>query len=158
MPLALGSDSHVTRAWAEELRWLEYGQRLLHRAAQRRRPRRPLDEPRHRGAAVRARARRRRRGRGLRAPGAWCAGARADLLVLDTQDTGLLGVPASHALDALVFATDAPALRDVWVAGRRVVAGGRHIGAAAATGRSAAEVAADLAAGFAGTMAELWPA
>jgi formimidoylglutamate deiminase len=28
VPLSLGSDSHVTRAWPEELRWLEYGQRL----------------------------------------------------------------------------------------------------------------------------------
>ena len=85
-------------------------------------------------------------------------GARADLLVLELQAPGLLGMPASHALDALVFATDAPALREVWVAGRRIVAGGRHIGAAAATGRLAAEVAANLAADFAGTMAELWPA
>ena len=78
------------------------------------------------------------------------------------QAPGLAGVPASHALDALVFATDAPALRETWVAGRRVVADGAHIGAAAATGRLAAEVAADLAAdlaaGFAGTMAEIWPA
>ena len=31
VPMAIGSDSHVTRAWPEELRWLEYGQRLLHR-------------------------------------------------------------------------------------------------------------------------------
>ncbi|MFO1274547.1 MAG: formimidoylglutamate deiminase [Sphaerotilus natans] len=29
--LAIGSDSHVTRCWPEELRWMEYGQRLLHR-------------------------------------------------------------------------------------------------------------------------------
>ena len=28
VPLAIGSDSQVTRAWPEELRWLEYGQRL----------------------------------------------------------------------------------------------------------------------------------
>jgi formimidoylglutamate deiminase len=28
VPLSLGSDSHVARAWTEELRWLEYGQRL----------------------------------------------------------------------------------------------------------------------------------
>jgi formimidoylglutamate deiminase len=27
----IGSDSHVTRNWPEELRWLEYGQRLLRR-------------------------------------------------------------------------------------------------------------------------------
>jgi formimidoylglutamate deiminase len=28
VPLSLGSDSQVTRNWPEELRWLEYGQRL----------------------------------------------------------------------------------------------------------------------------------
>ena len=28
VPLALGSDSQVCRSWREELRWLEYGQRL----------------------------------------------------------------------------------------------------------------------------------
>ena len=28
VPMALGSDSHVGRQWPEELRWLEYGQRL----------------------------------------------------------------------------------------------------------------------------------
>ena len=28
---AVGSDSQVVRAWPEELRWLEWGQRLLHR-------------------------------------------------------------------------------------------------------------------------------
>ncbi|MEP7282762.1 MAG: formimidoylglutamate deiminase, partial [Rubrivivax sp.] len=31
VPLALGSDSQVVRGWREELRWLEYGQRLLRR-------------------------------------------------------------------------------------------------------------------------------
>ena len=31
VPMALGSDSHVSRSWAEELRWLEYGQRLSRR-------------------------------------------------------------------------------------------------------------------------------
>ena len=28
VPIAIGSDSHVTRCWREELRWLDYGQRL----------------------------------------------------------------------------------------------------------------------------------
>ena len=50
------------------------------------------------------------------------AGARADLLVLDARTPGLLGVPATHALDALIFATDAPAFRETWVAGRRIQA------------------------------------
>jgi len=73
------------------------------------------------------------------------AGARADLLVLDTRAPGLLGVPPSHTLDALVFATDAPALCEVWVSGRRVVAGGAPVDAAA------------IAAAFESAMAELWP-
>jgi formimidoylglutamate deiminase len=28
VPLTVGSDSQVSRAWVEEIRWLEYGQRL----------------------------------------------------------------------------------------------------------------------------------
>jgi formimidoylglutamate deiminase len=31
VPMSVGSDSQVSRCWAEELRWLEYGQRLLRR-------------------------------------------------------------------------------------------------------------------------------
>ena len=31
VPLSIGSDSQVIRSWSEELRWLEYGQRLLRR-------------------------------------------------------------------------------------------------------------------------------
>lgn len=31
VPISIGSDSHVTRDWREELRLAEYGQRLLHR-------------------------------------------------------------------------------------------------------------------------------
>lgn len=73
------------------------------------------------------------------------AGARADLLVLDPSADGLAGVPASHALDALVFATDAPAFREVWVAGRRQVAGGRHL------------QHASLRSAHAAAMAALWP-
>jgi formimidoylglutamate deiminase len=72
------------------------------------------------------------------------AGARADLLVVDETAAGVLGVPASHILDALVFATDAPALREVYVAGRRVVAEGKHVDEAVIARR------------FAAVMAELW--
>ena len=156
VPLTLGSDSNVCRHWAEELRWLDYGQRLQLRQ------RNVAAAPALHDGATAARLFERMLAGGAAAAGlpAWglVPGARADLLVLELQAPGLLGMPASHALDALVFATDAPALREVWVAGRRIVAGGRHIGAAAATGRLAAEVAANLAADFAGTMAELWPA
>ncbi len=143
VPLTLGSDSNVCRSWTEELRWLDYGQRLL----QRRRNVAALPAL-HEGATA-ARLFDRTLAGGAAAAGlpAWglVPSARADLLVLDLQAAGLLGVPATHALDALVFATGAPALREVWVAGRRVVAGGLPVAAPAIT------------MAFAAAMAELWP-
>ena len=116
VPLAVGSDSHVTRAWPEELRWLEYGQRLLLRQ------RNVAAAPAEGAAATAARL----FGRALAGGGAaagqrtWGlrAGARADLLVLDTQDPGLLGVPDERRLDALVFSSPGRPFRDVLVAGR----------------------------------------
>jgi formimidoylglutamate deiminase len=129
-PLAIGSDSQIARAWPEELRWLEYGQRLAHR-----RRNVAAAEP---AAALFARA---LAGGGAAAGfGAWGlqAGARADLLVLDTQAAGLRGVPDTHLLDALVFATDAPAFVETWVAGRRVA------------------VPARIAEDFGGAMEQLW--
>ncbi|MDP1650558.1 MAG: formimidoylglutamate deiminase [Rubrivivax sp.] len=144
VPLTLGSDSNVCRSWAEELRWLDYGQRLLHRQ------RNVAALPSLHDGATAARLFDRALAGGAAAAGlpAWglVRGARADLLVLDRHAPGLLGVPASHALDALVFATGAPALREVWVAGRRVVADGAHA------------VQAALARDFSAAMAELWPA
>ena len=73
-------------------------------------------------------------------------GARADLLVADTADPSLLGVPASHTLDAIVFASPSRPWRDVMVAGRFVVTDHTH----------AAQ--APVAARFEGVMAELWSA
>lgn len=124
VPLSVGSDSQVSRCWAQELRWLEYGQRLGLRQ------RNVAAAPALGQGATAARlfdAVLAGSGHAAGLPH-WGLrrGARADALVLDTQSAGLLGVPASHTLDALVFATDAPALREVYVAGQRVVAEGRH--------------------------------
>lgn len=124
VPMAIGSDSHVCRQWHEELRWLEYGQRLqLQRRNVAANPSQgqPATAARLFDAALVA---------GGQAAGQplWGlrVGARADLLVLDRHAPGLLGVPISHALDATVFACDAAPLRDVYVAGRCVIAQGRH--------------------------------
>ncbi|MDH4050333.1 MAG: formimidoylglutamate deiminase, partial [Rubrivivax sp.] len=111
-PLSIGSDSQMARSWPPELRWLEYGQRLL---LQRRNvsapaPAAALFERTLQGGAAAA---------GL-GPWGLRVGARADLLVLDTQAPGLCGVPRGDLLDALVFATEAPAFSETWVAGRRV--------------------------------------
>jgi formimidoylglutamate deiminase len=115
VPLSLGSDSQVLRAWPEELRWLEYGQRLL----QRRRNVAALPAQ----AAGSTAARLFQRACQGRAAGFahWglVAGARADLLVIDEADPALAGVPAEHLLDALVFAAPSRPFAQTWVAGRR---------------------------------------
>ena len=130
-PLSLGSDSQVCRHGPEELRWLEYGQRLALRQ------RNVAARPEIGIPATAARLLGRLLAGGAAAAGfeRWglVPGARADLLVIDGQAPGLLGVPASHVLDALVFASGAPMFSEVWVAGQRVVASGvhRHAGTAA---------------------------
>jgi len=124
VPLSLGTDSHVTRTLVEELRWLEYGQRLGLR--QRNVSAAPPDGPStaarlfecmRAGSAAPA---------GLRRWGLQ-QGARADFLVLDTQVPGLLGIPDEYLLDALLFATQGPVLREVYVAGQLSVSQGRHV-------------------------------
>ena len=141
VPMAIGSDSHVTRAWPEELRWLEYGQRLQ------RRQRNVAAAPAQGEPATAARL----FGRALRSGGsaagfaAWglSVGARADLLVLDTQDPGLLGIPAERLLDALVFSSPGRPFRDVMVAGRWVLRDHRPVGD-------------DIAVRFSAAMHALW--
>jgi formimidoylglutamate deiminase len=121
-PLTLGSDSHVTRAWREELRLLEYGQRLVQRrrnvsaSAQQPSTAARLWSRVADGSAAAA---------GLRVWGLQPK-ARADLLVVDLDDASLLGIPQEHLLDALVFSSPSRPWRDVMVAGRFVVRDHRH--------------------------------
>ncbi len=125
VPLSIGTDSHVVRTVSEELRWLEYGQRLQLRqrnvaAAPGTQPStaaRLFEAALHGGAAAAAWPQ-----AGLR------VGARADLLVLNPHDAALRGVPASHALDALVFGAPAQPVARTMAAGRWAAApqdGGR---------------------------------
>jgi formimidoylglutamate deiminase len=115
VPLSVGSDSHVTRTWPEELRWLDWGQRLHLR--QRNVAAAPGSEP-----ATAARLFQRMLAGGGAAAGFahWGlqAGARADLLVVDTEEDALQGLPASHVLDGLVFAAPRRPFSAVMVAGR----------------------------------------
>lgn len=115
VPLTVGSDSQVTRGWVEELRWLEYGQRL---AAQQRNiaalpGQQPSSAARLFEAAVHG---------GARAAGftAWglTPGARADALVLNVAADGLRGLPGDALLDAVVFGSNGSPWQSVWVAGR----------------------------------------
>jgi formimidoylglutamate deiminase len=116
---SIGSDSHVTRSWPEELRLLEYSQRLALR--QRNIAARVLhNESSAAGLFEAALA------GGFPATGRMQAGLapghRADFVTLDLESPALLGVPAGYLLDALVFSSPGAAFGEVFVAGERVAA------------------------------------
>jgi formimidoylglutamate deiminase len=118
-PLSLGSDSHVTRSWPEEMRWLEYGQRLALRQ-------RNVSAAPGLQASTAARLFERVLAGGAAAAG-WPAaglqpGSRADLVVMDPAHPAWCGTPAQHGLDALVFAAAERPFVATWVAGRPVPA------------------------------------
>ncbi|MDT7515041.1 formimidoylglutamate deiminase [Rhodoferax mekongensis] len=123
VPMALGSDSHVGRQWNEEIRWLEYGQRL--RLQQRNVAALPGYQP---STAARLLDQAIRSGAAAAGFKQWGlqTGARADMVVLDMNTPGLLGIPHTHTLDALVFACNHAAIDEVYVAGKRQVSGGMH--------------------------------
>ncbi len=112
---SLGSDSHVTRRWSEELRLLEYSQRLTQRrrnvAAQ------AMGHISSAAALLEAALGGGRNATGL-ALGGINVGQRADFVVLDAQSPSLLGVPADHMLDALVFSSPDARFDAVYVAGQ----------------------------------------
>jgi len=118
VPLSIGSDSQVCRSAAEELRWLDYAQRLV------RRQRNVAADPTRLGGSTAARLFEACGAGGAAAAGLaqWGLkrGAPADALVLDAGAPGLADVPATHRLDAWVFATDTPAIAETWVGGCRV--------------------------------------
>jgi formimidoylglutamate deiminase len=112
---AIGSDSHVTRSWSEELRLLEYSQRLTQRqrnvAAQsggHLSTAAALFEGALAGGHTAA-------GQRL---GAIQVGQRADFMVLDKQAPALLGLPDEYVLDAQVFSSPDALPLAVYVAGQ----------------------------------------
>jgi formimidoylglutamate deiminase len=110
----IGSDSHVDVAVREELRLLEYGQRLVHR----RRSVLAHGDVQETGRRLYAAAARGgAQALGIDA-GHIAAGARADLVVLDRSLPMLANAGDSKLLDAWIFAGDARAVRDVMVGGR----------------------------------------
>lgn len=142
--LAIGSDSHITRAWLEELRWMEYGQRLHLRQ------RNVGAAPEEACPSTAARWLGLAQGAGAMAAGfkTWglVSGARADLLVIDPTDAPVLGMPQESLLDALVFSSPSRGFMDVMVAGRWVLRDHRCLAGDAVAER------------FAIAMSELWRA
>ena len=119
---AIGSDSNVRIALGEELRTLEYGQRLRERKRNRLGPagsstgRRLFDAARRGGAQA----------LGL-ASGAIAPGLAADIVILDDAHPALAGRSGDAILDSWVFAAGDSLVRDVFAGGKRVVATGCHI-------------------------------
>ncbi len=123
----VGSDSHVSVSLIDELRWLEYGQRLLHR---------------HRTLAVgtstrsvgesllaavlRAGADSAGQGSAI-AQGVFEPGADGDLVTLQNDHPALCSANDGDFIDRWLFASNRPAVDGVWVGGVQRVAAGRHL-------------------------------
>jgi len=120
---AIGSDSHTTTDPVEELRWFEYGQRLL--SGQRN----VLVSDQHRNT-----------GRSL-LEGCWQGGAlaigrkiglietgyRADFVVLDTANPRLYGRVEDELLDSWIFSGSDNLVKQVYVGGKQLIKDGHHV-------------------------------
>ena len=126
----IGSDSNIRIALSEELRTLEYSQRLRERArAILATPQASTGRVLFSGAvAGGARA-------GGRPSGAIEVGRLADLVALDRTAIDLEGRTGDEILDAWIFAADDRVVSDVWSAGRHVISCGRHANRDAITKR-----------------------
>lgn len=110
----IGSDSHVSVSPVEELRWLEYGQRLLtqHRNI-------AINESTSVGESLL---------HGVVASAAASTGQSADddIVVLDDHAVAFAGAHANDVVDRWIFAGNRPLVREVHVAGKVCVSAGRH--------------------------------
>lgn len=118
----VGTDSNVRIDLEEELRLLEYGQRLRHRARAVLCKRNGSNGRTLLEAVCKGGARALGRDSGRIAPGAW-----ADLLALDRHSLALDGLHEDAALDAWVFSGTGEEVCEVWSAGRHMVRAGRHV-------------------------------
>jgi formimidoylglutamate deiminase len=124
--LAIGSDSHISINPFEELRWLEYGQRLATRTR---------NVTSFRSAHVGRELFERAVEGGAQASGqtiaGLCKGAPADLVALYDDDPMLTGHGDESRLDALVFSGYRLPIEGVMVHGEWLVADGEHRSGAA---------------------------
>ena len=116
----IGSDSHISVNPVEELRWLDYGERLQRR-------RRALAPGPGSAGMTLWRTALAGGAQALGRPvGAIEAGRRGDFLVVNGDAPSLYGRRGDALMDSLIFASMAPVVRDVMVGGRWVVRDGRH--------------------------------
>jgi len=118
----IGSDSNVRISLTEELRMLEYSQRIF------RRERNVMtDTPGSLGtslykSALSGGSQSLSRNSGSIASGQW-----ADLIALDYDALAFYGSSDDEILDRWIFSADDSLVREVWSAGRQMVVDGRHV-------------------------------
>ncbi|MES0812195.1 formimidoylglutamate deiminase [Roseibium sp. SCPC15] len=118
----VGSDSNIRISLSEELRTLEYSQRLRDKcrasvATPEKSTGRVIFEGAVAGGAQAA----------GRKAGVLAEGAYADFLALDDKAIDLEGREGDEILDTYIFAGDDRMVSDVWSAGRHVVQHGKHV-------------------------------
>jgi formimidoylglutamate deiminase len=116
--IAVGSDSNVSVSPVEELRWLEYGQRLATRQ------RNIASSPAMPSAGESLVSRCVRGGRQSNG----FDRQEEDRIVLDPASLAMAGAAAADVHDRFVFAGNRNLVKDVFVAGKQVVGDGRHAG------------------------------
>jgi formimidoylglutamate deiminase len=121
--IAIGSDSHISVSPAEDIRMLEYSQRLRDRTRNAlaggpgQSTGRTLFDAICRGGA-----------RSMSQPvGEIAVGKRADIAVLDADHPSLIGRTGDSALDTWIFSGGNALVKDVIVGGRQVVEDRHHV-------------------------------
>jgi len=127
--IGTGTDSNILIGAADELRAIEYSQRLAHRARNVLAPAGGSTGARLFGAACAGGA------QALGTASGIASGAPADIVALDADHPALAGHAGDTLLDAWIFAARTSPIESVWRGGRRVVAGGRHLRADAIAAR-----------------------
>ncbi|MFK7997662.1 MAG: formimidoylglutamate deiminase [Granulosicoccus sp.] len=118
----IGTDSNVRISLSEELRTLEYSQRLRDKG-------RSIyaDESRSTGRVLYDSALLGGVQALQRESGSIAVGKVADMMALDASATNLLAVENDQWLDAWIFASDDRMITDVWSSGAHMVKEGRHV-------------------------------
>tara|TARA_R110000737_G_scaffold157625_1_gene186033 strand:+ start:9821 stop:11185 length:1365 start_codon:yes stop_codon:yes gene_type:complete len=119
---AIGSDSHISVNPIEELRWLEYAQRL----SKQQRAILATSEQKSVGSNLWQKASAGGAQSTSSNTGALAVGKQADLLVLDDSQLRLYAHDDSHVLDSFIFASRVNSVLDVMVNGDWAIRDGQH--------------------------------
>jgi len=121
--IAIGSDSHISVNPIEELRWLEYSQRLI----KQQRAILATDEHASVGQNLWQQAAMGGAQSTNSNTGSLAIGKQADLLVLDKDKTKLFASASQHILDSMIFASQQNPVSDVMVNGVWQIRAQQHV-------------------------------